>query len=1277
MATLLANPGCKKNPAPAPKVDGGSLDGNRDAIAADALRADATPACSPGAGDHRKGKAEACTCNGECQSGFCADGVCCTSACTDACKSCGLLSALGDCGFIPAGVKATHAPLCALSTPGTCGFDGKCDGQGGCRKYVGGTECVAGKCDGDTVGGRSECDGKGNCAAVSATNCYPFSCDPSNNQCATQCTSDSLCAAGQKCQSQSCGKKLNGYACPTGDGECASGHCADGVCCNVSCTGACVSCNQTGSLGRCQFIPAGIPDLACTASDRSTCGETGLCDGYGACLLFPQNTPCGSASCTDVYLNTTPTCDGLGTCRPPQLVDCFPFLCTSGICNSTCSKDTECSAGHACVASSSGATSVGLCGKKRNGQTCANAGECESNQCVDGVCCESSCDGACRNCALPNSLGQCIEVGVNAPDPRQTCLDTGAPSCGTTGLCDGSGACQKYAVGTECGPESCAAGVHTPPSTCNSSGQCVEPQSKACNPFVCNGKVCFAACNNDNQCVAGSFCSAASCGPKPPGAECSAATECASGFCAQGVCCNSACSGACKACNLSGSLGLCNSVSDGSPDPQGLCPVTLQSTCGTTGSCKGGACAYFGKGLNCKAAQCASISAQTPVSTCDGVGACATPGNVPCGTFICSAAACKSTCLADSDCVPPNTCAGNSCGLKPVGTACTAGTQCVSGFCTEGVCCDSACSDDATTGLCKSCKLSGKVGTCLPVAALGLDPKGRCVASSTGTDYCKYDGTCNGSGACSPRSNSTGCRPESCTGSVHTIAATCDGAGACPAANTSSCGSYVCNSPSPTCLSTCQKNADCTGTITCNTITKKCGDKSSAGDQCSVGTDCTSGFCVDGYCCDKACTDSCQSCTLTNKVGTCSNIGSGQPPRDSTACAPASSGSCGNTGNCDGSDKCEVRATCNDNNKCTQTDSCTQPNQLNQCVGISPVTCSPSDSCHAVGTCDPATGVCSNPPITDGTSCSDGNACTLADTCQAGVCHPGTQVTCTALDQCHAVGTCNTTSGICTNPAKANGTACNDGNANTVGDVCTNGSCAGIDHCIGVTCPLPDQCHVAGACVDHATGACSNPNKADGTACNDANANTVGDVCTGGVCVGVDHCIGVTCPLPDQCHVPGTCVNHTTGACSNPNKLDGSTCVDGNPNTTGDICTNGNCAGVDHCSGVTCTALDQCHLAGTCIDHATGACSNPAKANTATCTIPPSCTNGTNGTNGVASGGDSTCDGAGNCTVPTIQDCGLYRCDSAAQYCLTVCSTNGDCVSNVCDTTSGVGVCQP
>src|SRR2546422_1040329 len=101
------------------------------------------------------------------------------------------------------------------------------------------------------------------------------------------------------------------------------------------------------------------------------------------------------------------------------------------------------------------------------------------------------------------------------------------------------------------------------------------------------------------------------------------------------------------------------------------------------------------------------------------------------------------------------------------------------------------------------------------------------------------------------------------------------------------------------------------------------------------------------------------------------------------------------------------------------------------------------------------------PLRSDGTACNDGNACTQTDTCQSGTCTPGSPVVCTASDQCHDAGTCNPGTGQCSNPAKTDGTSCNDGNACTQTDTCQNGTCTGSNP---VVCTASDQCHDAGIC---------------------------------------------------------------------------------------------------------------------------------------------------------------------------------------------------------------------
>src|SRR6185437_2632715 len=113
----------------------------------------------------------------------------------------------------------------------------------------------------------------------------------------------------------------------------------------------------------------------------------------------------------------------------------------------------------------------------------------------------------------PTSPGFCMTVAADNPDPRSVCQDKGASACSTNGKCDGTGSCETYPKGTVCANETCASGLYTPPSTCNTTGQCVAPDSLPCVPFVCNGSQCFNVCATNDQCKAPNTCSSLnSCG---------------------------------------------------------------------------------------------------------------------------------------------------------------------------------------------------------------------------------------------------------------------------------------------------------------------------------------------------------------------------------------------------------------------------------------------------------------------------------------------------------------------------------------------------------------------------------------------------------------------------------------------------------------------------------------------------------------------------------------------------------------------------------------------
>ncbi len=378
------------------------------------------------------------------------------------------------------------------------------------------------------------------------------------------------------------------------------------------------------------------------------------------------------------------------------------------------------------------------------------------------------------------------------------------------------------------------------------------------------------------------------------------------------------------------------------------------------------------------------------------------------------------------------------------------------------------------------------------------------------------------------------------------------------------CTAASCDDENPCTSDSCNSNGTCSHTNAAN------------GTSCPTGAN----LCDQSYTCQSGvCTGSnpvtCTAQDQCHGVGTCNQ----------------STGTCSNPALANGT-------SCNDGNACTQTDSC----QTGVCTGSNPVTCTAPDSCHSGGACNASTGVCSAPTlnagfcyigsacvasgatngantcetcqpgastsqysnVSNGTSCNDGNACDLNDSCQSGVCTAGSHVTCTAPDSCHSGGACNASTGVCSAPTLnagfcyigsacvasgaangantcqtcqpgastsqysnvSNGTSCNDGNACTQVDTCQAGACTGSNP---VVCTPNDPCHVAGSC-NPSTGACSNPTVADGTACNDGNACTQSDFCVGGTCTGSNP---VVCAAIDVCHSAGTC-NPTTGACSGP-----------------------------------------------------------------------------------------------------------------------------------------------
>jgi len=463
------------------------------------------------------------------------------------------------------------------------------------------------------------------------------------------------------------------------------------------------------------------------------------------------------------------------------------------------------------------------------------------------------------------------------------------------------------------------------------------------------------------------------------------------------------------------------------------------------------------------------------------------------------------------------------------------------------------------------------------------------------------------------------------------------------------------------------------------------------GSACVLASNCQSGFCADGVCCNAACNGGpCDACSIAAGApanGTCTLL-NGSVCNDGNGCTQTDTcqaGACigGNPVVCPSPDQCHTGGVCNpgtgicsnptkadgmacnDGNGCTQTDAC----QAGVCIGGNPVVCPSPDQCHTGGVCNPGTGTCSNPTKADGIACDDGNSCTQSDTCQSGACIGANSVVCPSPDQCHTGGVCNPGTGMCSIPTnKAEGTSCNDGNGCTQTDTCQAGVCIGANP---VVCPPPDQCHTGGVC-NSATGMCSNPTKADGVGCNDGNGCTQSDTCQSGACIGTNP---VVCPPPDQCHAGGAC-NSATGVCSAiVKKADGTSCDDGNGCTQSDTCQSGACVGANP---VICTAEDQCHVEGVC-DPATGMCSNPVKPNGIKCDDGNLCNGGDTCQSGVCTGSGSIdcpvkdqCHDSGVCDPSTNTCSDPVKADGAPCNDGNECSQNDTCQAGVCTGGSAV-----
>ena len=444
------------------------------------------------------------------------------------------------------------------------------------------------------------------------------------------------------------------------------------------------------------------------------------------------------------------------------------------------------------------------------GAPCTSPGDCRTGRCVDGVCCDSECAGACMSCRgadqASGSDGQCGAVQAGT-DPNDDCADDGAPSCGKDGTCDGAGACADYPV-------------------------------------------------------------ASGCTPRP----CTSHSECASGACADGICCDSSCGG-CRACTAalkgSGVDGVCDDVA-ADTDPHDACAlgVNYPTSCLSDGLCDGnGSCREFAKDTtSCGATQC--IGGNAVGLLCNGAGQCL-QGTAGCEPYECRNDACLTACSDDNDCVGNAYCTSTgACAEKLVqGSACSSGNECESGFCVDQVCCDAACN-----GQCEACDEPPNVGSCSTLRGAPRAPRPPCVDLGDGCggecdgvdpSGCRYPGSdrgcgvpsceagvartfaCNDRGECSQQPDRAcgayacgpdGCRTACTEPSDCADGFSCTGAGQCaPGAqcsndglsssvgsSTRACTPFACDPSTGSCFLLCDTSDECAPNHVCDATLRAC-----------------------------------------------------------------------------------------------------------------------------------------------------------------------------------------------------------------------------------------------------------------------------------------------------------------------------------------------------------------------------------------------------------------------------------------------------------------------
>jgi len=279
-----------------------------------------------------------CAANGDCQSGFCTDGVCCNNACAGTCEKCSLAGTVGMCSPIPANTdpEMECVPVVTAPTAGTDASPGTVDaGEGGAGS--GGSADAAGEANADASGDAGtlsgdagdaggpppintpdgglmstpsacvgSCDGKGgngqgSCVYPGATKtCGTQFCNTNAQAAGYACDGNGSCNLGlttcsaYSCTNDACGKTCNA---PT--------DCLDGYYCNAG------TCQPTLGIGQVCTVPSQCTSGFCTRGVSG--GQGGLVCCETACTIPGGN--CVTSASLQGKCECNVTCPTGGSCQ--------------------------------------------------------------------------------------------------------------------------------------------------------------------------------------------------------------------------------------------------------------------------------------------------------------------------------------------------------------------------------------------------------------------------------------------------------------------------------------------------------------------------------------------------------------------------------------------------------------------------------------------------------------------------------------------------------------------------------------------------------------------------------------------------------------------------------------------------------------------------------------------------------------------------------------------------------------------------------------------------